>query len=219
MKYKIGDSVKVKPNVVVDDFKKIDFTNWQGRVVECFEETELEVAWDSITLRQLPEAYILKNIKEDYNFDSLILETNQVEKTVARDEENDRLAVLQTLENKHYGFDDVGNDNDFYKDLFESKNTKVTPRNLNIYLEYIEECIEMPCLMRNTATKETFQLFSFLGNEIEKNNAILVKAIRQSDKKQLILPLQDLLPVDETSDNYSILKPFVTWFLDNREKN
>ena len=219
MKFKIGDSVKVKQNVVVDDFKKIDFTNWQGRIVECFEETELEVAWDSITLKQLPEAYILKNVKEDYNFDSLILETNQVEKTAARDEENDRLVVLQTLENKHYGFDDVGDDNDFYKDLFESKNIKVTPRNLNIYLEYIEECIEMPCLMRNTATKETFQLFSFLGNEIEKNNAILVKAIRQSDKKQLVLPLHEFLPVDATSDNFSILKPYVTWFLENREGN
>ena len=215
MKFKIGDSVKVKQNVVIDDFEKIDFTGWQGRVVECFEETEIEVAWDSITLNHLPEAYILKNIKEDYNFDSLILETNQVEKTSARDEENDRVAVLQTLENKHNGFDDFGDENDFYKDLFESKNTKVTPRNLKIYLEYIEECIEMPCLMRNSATKETFQLFSFLGNEIEKHNAILVKAIRQSDKKQLVLPLQDLLPVDETSDNYSILKPFVTWFLNN----
>ena len=128
MKFKIGDSVKVKQNVVIDDFEKIDFTGWQGRVVECFEETEIEVAWDSITLNHLPEAYILKNIKEDYNFDSLILETNQVEKTSARDEENDRVAVLQTLENKHNGFDDFGDENDFYKDLFESKNTKVTDR-------------------------------------------------------------------------------------------
>ena len=56
MKYKVGDSVKVKQNVVVDDFENIDFTGWQGRIMECFEEMELEVAWDSITLKQLPES-------------------------------------------------------------------------------------------------------------------------------------------------------------------
>lgn len=216
MTFKIGESVKIKPNIVVNDFEKIDFTAWQGRIIECYEEDEIEVEWDSQTLKNLPEAYILKNIEEDYNFDSMILETNQVAKTTARDSEEDRLAVLSFLENKYNKLNDFGDDDTFYKDLFESKTISVTPRNLTIYLEYIKECIEMPCFLRNTKQKETYQLFSFEEKSIEKQNAIHVKVIRTGDKKQLILPLHELIPDDEISENYAILKPYSDWFFRNK---
>jgi hypothetical protein len=216
MNFKIGESVKIKSNIVIKDFKKIDFTAWQGRIIECYAQDEIEVEWDSQTLKNLPEAYILKNIEEDYNFDSMILKAQQVEKTTARDEEKDRLSILQTLENKYNSLDDFGNDDTFYKDLFESKNIAVTPRNLNIYLEYIKECIEMPCLLKNIKHKENYQLFSFEEKDIEKHNTIGVKVIRTEDKKQLILPLHELIPLDEISENYSILKPYSDWFLKNK---
>lgn len=215
MTFKIGESVKIKPNIVVNDFEKIDFTAWQGRIIECYEGEEIEVEWDSQTLKNLPEAYILKNIEEDYNFDSMILEVSQVEKTAARDSEEDRLAVLSFLENKYNKLNDFGDDDTFYKDLFESKNISITPRNLTIYLEYIKECIEMPCFLRNIKQKETYQLFSFDEKSIEKQNAIYVKVIRTGDKKQLILPLHDLVPDDEISENYAILKPYSDWFFRN----
>ncbi len=215
MTFKIGESVKIQPNIVVNDFEKIDFTAWQGRIIEYYEGEEIEVEWDSQTLKNLPEAYILKNIEEDYNFDSMILEVSQVEKTAARDSEEDRLAVLSFLENKHNKLNDFGDDDTFYKDLFESKNISVTPRNLTIYLEYIKEYIEMPCFLRNIKQKETYQLFSFDEKSIEKQNAIYVKVIRTGDKKQLILPLHDLVPDDEISENYAILKPYSDWFFRN----
>jgi hypothetical protein len=55
----LGDSVRVLPGVK-DQYTDIDLGGWQGRIVDIEQagETYVEIAWGSITLRQMPADYI-----------------------------------------------------------------------------------------------------------------------------------------------------------------
>ena len=59
MTIKVGDSVKVKKGVLDPDDNKTDISGWQGRVIKLEEsENAIEIAWDSITLLNMPKASI-----------------------------------------------------------------------------------------------------------------------------------------------------------------
>jgi hypothetical protein len=106
----------------------MDFTGWQGWVTEYFDSEdndgvkEVNIEWDSITLKALPQEYIIRNIAEDFDFDSIILTEDTLEITTKRDKISDRIKVIKKIENdlEDDGFDDLEEDA-FYIDLFESK--------------------------------------------------------------------------------------------------
>jgi hypothetical protein len=163
MKFKKGDSVKVKKDTVVEGFEDMDFTGWQGWVTEYFDSEdndgvkEVNIEWDSITLKALPQEYIIRNIAEDFDFDSIILTEDTLEIANKRDKISDRIKVIKKIENdlEDDGFDDFEEDA-FYIDLFESKKIEVNPTNLRKYLAYIKECIEMPCILTGIESMGTF---------------------------------------------------------------
>ena len=252
MKFKKGDSVRVKKGTSVDGFEKMDFTGWQGWVVAYFEdgmedEKELTVEWDSITLENLPKEYIQKNIDEDFDFDSIILAEDTLEKANKRDNVSDRIKVIQKMEEQYDYLFDVAEgfrpEDSFFIELFESNNIDVNPTNLRKYLAYIKENIEMPCILTGIESmgtfgweerfdfgygekeereelrktrpsyKDSYELVSFLEKDIADYNAIKIKAKRISDKKTFIIGLDELKPLDKTTENYAILDAYVKWYV------
>jgi hypothetical protein len=251
MKFKKGDSVKVKKDTVVEGFEDMDFTGWQGWVVAYFEdevddEKELTVDWDSITLQNLPKEYIEKNINDDFDFDSMILAENTLEKVSERDKISDRIKVIEEIEEKYDYLFDISEgfhpEESFFIELFESNNIDVNPVNLRKYLAYIKENLEIPCVLsgiesmgtfgweerfdfgygekeqyeeqrkKRPSYRDTYELVSFLEKEIADYNAIKVKVKRISDKKQFTIGLNELKPIDKTTENYAILDTYVKWY-------
>jgi hypothetical protein len=252
MKFKKGDSVKVKKDTVVEGFEDMDFTGWQGWVVAYFEddfadEKELTVEWDSITLGNLPKEYIQKNIDDDFDFDSIILAEDTLEKTNKRDKISDRIKIIQQIEEKYNYLFDIAEgfqpEDSFFIELFESSNIDVNPVNLRKYLEYIKENIEIPCILTGIESmgtfgweerfdfgygekqereelrktrpshNDTYELISFLEKDIADYNAIKIKAKRISDKKTFIIGLDELKPIDKTTENYAIIDTYVKWYV------
>ena len=98
-----GDSVKVNKGVSIPDLEEFDFTDWQGRIINFIESDEvkgeylLEVEWDSITLRNMPQDYIQQCEDEGYDIETFIFEKDNVTKTKARDKVQDRIAALNEI--------------------------------------------------------------------------------------------------------------------------
>lgn len=64
---KIGDSVRVKPGVKDPDYE-YDLGGWQCRVsrIERNDGIYIEIAWDSLTLDQMPAEYIDTSMEEGF---------------------------------------------------------------------------------------------------------------------------------------------------------
>ena len=56
MKYKIGQTVKVKKGVLCPDDSEFNLSGWTGRIIELDEDEEPTVCidFDSITLENMP---------------------------------------------------------------------------------------------------------------------------------------------------------------------
>ena len=50
MSFKIGDSVKIKEDVMYPDDESVCMSHWQGRVFDLDDDDVIGIRWDSITL-------------------------------------------------------------------------------------------------------------------------------------------------------------------------
>lgn len=97
---KVGDNVRVKQGVIDPDTEIYDMSHWQGRITNIEEEdknTLITIAWDSITLEELPKDYIRFSIEEGYSFEEMRLYPEDVEKTKSRDSLTDVERVAEEI--------------------------------------------------------------------------------------------------------------------------
>ena len=117
-------------------------------------------------------------------------------------------------------------------DLFRSD------ENLQVYLEYLKNHVEHPCLVTgmedfpweekyvfgygdeeeyeklkktNPSYKDTFTLLEF--ERIPEVERIFATVERVTDKKQFSLPLEDLEAKSKKSPNYQLLEDYSSWYV------
>ena len=117
-------------------------------------------------------------------------------------------------------------------DLFRSD------ENLQVYLEYLKNHVEHPCLVTgmedfpweekyvfgygdeeeyeelkktNPSYKDTFTLLEF--ELIPEAERIFATVERVTDKKQFSLPLEDLEAKSKKSPNYQLLEDYSSWYV------
>jgi len=85
--FKIGDSVVVKPEVKDPDLG-IDIEGWQGRIVEIEKkDSSVGIAWDSMTLKSMPDWIIVKCETDGLDWRRMYLHSNEVELATPGDTE------------------------------------------------------------------------------------------------------------------------------------
>lgn len=97
-KFKIGDSVRVKPGVKDPDFNT-EIGGWQGRIVDIVPESEnfADIAWDSQTLQQIPTELLDYCFREGYSIEGITLTFDELERAKPRDKEKDILNTLAEI--------------------------------------------------------------------------------------------------------------------------
>jgi hypothetical protein len=90
-KLKIGDSVVVKQGFK-DEELETDLSGWQGRIIDIREaddenEILIDIAWDNITLRNMPKSYIEESEEEGMDWTEYALYASDLELTQSRDTE------------------------------------------------------------------------------------------------------------------------------------
>ena len=101
MKLKIGDSVAVKAGAVDPDFGT-DIGGWQGRIEELDDETVF-IRWDSITLKKMNIDIIIRCENENFDWEVMTLNIDEVKKATHRDTEADVSLTADRLRVKIIG--------------------------------------------------------------------------------------------------------------------
>lgn len=100
-KFKIGDSVVVKPGIVDSDTGGL-IGGWQGRITEIDEKAHLIlISWDSITLRDMSDDAIAECEEKGMDWRCYYLGFDDVEPGSPRDKQEDVEAMVELRGSEH----------------------------------------------------------------------------------------------------------------------
>ena len=240
MNFKIGDSVIVKEGVNDPDFNGFSIGGWQGRVTHISDDEAnplIEIEWDSLTLKQIPQEFIIDTLDCWSDFTSMSLDIDEIELTTPRDSETDAENIRNELHKKHPFISVEQQEKNIFK-ILSNPDSSVNEDNLATYLLHLKNTIEYPCLLTGSedfAWEEPYVLGDWDKNEYEKlkktkpsytdifelidfdetleddGRGLFVTVNRISDRKKFTLPLLDLKATDKQSGNYPLISDYSFW--------
>ena len=149
---KKGDSVRALPGVKDQD-NDTDLGGWQGRIedIDKDKETYVYIAWDSITLKHMPLAYIMSALDEDYEYCQMWLEDKEVEPAEPRDRPEDvEEAVFELFEKYESG--PKREEEQLIRQILDSEDLSITEETQNKFYKYLQEHIKYPCIVPEPRT-------------------------------------------------------------------
>ncbi len=241
---KIGDSVKVKQGILDPDLHKFDMSGWQGRITDIDLNNEsniIGIAWDSITLKNLPKEFIEDSIVEGDDYSIMFLGKEDIEPTKSRDQESDVEKQLEKMEAlyQNSAFDEQGKR---IATILSDHDLSVTEEKQNMFFDYLQKNIQTKIILTGTEDFPWEEKYIFGGwskkeyEELKKTHAsytdkfelikllefidetygIIAKVKRVTDKKRFELPLWDLNCIDESSKNYELISDYSFWMTNYR---
>ena len=242
MEIKIGDSVRVKPEVKDPDYEN-DICGWQGRVthIDTDEKIIIEIAWDSVTLNQMPVEIIEASIEEGFDYSLMWLNENDVDLTEPRDQQQ---AVEEKIEalNEQFGYTSYDEQRKNIAQILDCKDLSVTEENQDKFFDYLSEHINYPCILtgaedfsweepylfgifdkkeykrlkkKRASYTDHFKLVK-LEDIIDDLRGILVKVKRIGDRKIFVLPLWDLKAIGQKDENHQLIEDYSFWMSNYR---
>ncbi len=237
-----GDSVRALPGVKDQD-NDTDMGGWQGRIedIDKDKETFVFIAWDSITLKQMPLEYIMSALDEDYEYCQMWLEDKEVEPAEPRDRPEDVEEAVSELFEK-YESGPKREEEQLIRQILDSEDLSITEETQNKFCKYLQEHIKYPCIVTGTedfSWEEPYVLGIFDDREYQKLKktkpsytdryylkgpvkiiddlyGIIAKVRRISDNKLFELPLWDLETADKQDSSTSLLKAYSFWMTNYR---
>jgi len=242
MALKKGDSVRALPGVKDQD-NDTDLGGWQGRIedIDKDKETFVYIAWDSITLKQMPLEYIMSALDEDYEYCQMWLEDKEVEPAEPRDRPEDvKEAVSGLFEKYESGY--CQEEEQLIKQILDCEDLIVTEENQNVFYKHLLGHINYPCIVTGTedfSWEEPYVLGVFDDKEyqqlkktkpsytdkyflkglvkiIDDLYGIKVSVKRISDNKLFELPLWDLKTSDKQDSNTGLFQAYSFWMTNYR---
>ncbi len=221
MEIKKGDSVRIKPGVTDPDYE-YEISGWQGRVtnIDTDEIKIIEIAWDSVTLNQMPAELIEASIEEGFDFSLMWLNGNEVDLTEPRDLQQ---AVEQRIEalNEQFGYISSDEQSKNIAQILDSKDTCILTGSEDFsweepYVFGVFDKEEYERLKKKRASyTDHFKLVK-LEDIIDDLRGIMVKVKRIGDKKVFVLPLWDLETTDRKDKNQQLFVDYSYWMSNYR---
>ncbi len=100
-----GTCVKVKEGIMDPDTHRYHLSGWQGRIAGTEKdengETIVQIEWDSITLKNMPAAFIRESIGDGYEYGEMYLSEHDVIVVRCRDTIQDSLKARETIDREN----------------------------------------------------------------------------------------------------------------------
>ncbi len=147
MKLKTGQSVKVKKGILCPDDPEFDLSGWQGRIIDIGEdengETIIDIVWDSITLKEMSEEYIVKCEADGLDWASMYLFPSDVEQVNERDSKKDTDKIRNEIEIR-FAWIGVGEEGKRIQAVVNSAKDSSDREIMKTWGNYLEKHYEIP---------------------------------------------------------------------------
>ena len=215
---KIGDYVKVKKGIKAPDFDYQLMDDWQGKITEIHKkENVVEITWDSQTLLNTPEKYLVDLVKEGYDYEIMNLDISELEKAKRRDTSIDRKGVQSKLEAKLFWIElyEEEEKSNKYSKIFQGIKLGDYNQLYQKWEEYLSENLEFPI-----ATKVVESERGRIRNgakikllDIEDYDDMYgVFGIGKYEREAVTFPICNLEATNKKSKNYELLRDYAIWF-------
>ncbi len=213
---RIGDSVIVKSGVTDPD-TDLDISSWQGRVAAIYTEatTQVEIHWDSITLKNMPESVIAFCEEHGLDWAVMGLEADEVARARARDTEADVVRIKAELEHQ-FGWSGLGGDQG--RRIQQVVNSAASYREWDVFKawhKYLETNLEFPFQARVAEAQhgpvrqgETVKVLDLSMLDESYGTIVTVK----TKHGRYELPLCDLDVTDAAFTNRDLVDDYSVWF-------
>ena len=217
-KIKIGDTVVVKDGIMCPDIESLSIAGWQGRVSDVFDADEegilVEVQWDSITLRNLPEYFIRQSEDEGLGWDSMNLSIDEVKPIQPRDTEKDVKSAIKELSALH-SWDYLDEEGPRIGNVLKGIDPDNSYACLKAWDKYLKKVLVFPFDARIAEGDEGLlkideQVRVHKINIIDDLYGVMVDVT--SGLRKYHYPLCDLEALDKKSSNYQNVRDYVVWF-------
>lgn len=217
--YAIGESVVVNPGTFDPDHG-FDMGGWQGRVTENHHADDqgnpyVTIAWDSITLKQMPVDVIERCEKDGLDWSTMGLYASEVTSVAPRDKIHHVQKVKDEIEDAHE-MDYLGEQGRRIQQVLNSAVRKNEQDRFKAWGKYLKEKLVFPFEAEVSEYQErgpikTGERVSVLDIEIVDDSYGIIVSIK-TKRGHHDFPLCDLEALPETSPNYQPLNDYVVWF-------
>jgi hypothetical protein len=212
---KIGDSVVVKPGVKDPDLG-INIEGWQGRIVEIEKKDKIVgIAWDSMTLKNMPDWVIEKCEVEGLDWRQMSLGITEVELAEPRDTTNVVEKVIDKLESKH-AWDHLGEEGKRIQAVLAGVDPNDEWAAVKAWEKHLREVLQFPFDAEVSEYQERGPLQS--GDKVSVKGITTMEDLYgvivegRFGRKKYHFPLCDLKPIDKKQPNYQAVDDFAVWF-------
>ena len=220
MKFKIGDSVRVKKGTPHPDFPEFDIGGWQGRVTDVShiddpEEPVVGLELDSITLRSLPEWYLADSEQEGLDWSRLYLSLDELEPAKHRDTKRDVKRVRRRIQARVEWLG-IGPEGERIQAVVDSARSRREWDVMQAWEKYLKQHLQFPF----EAEVDEFQEYGPLqaGDRltvlgiVDTDEHYGVIVVCRKGRQSFEFPLADLAAVDEDSPNADPIQDYRVWF-------
>jgi hypothetical protein len=210
--FKIGGSVKVKPNTDDPDYDG-DISGWQGRVTEIYDDTVF-VEWDSVTLTNMPPESIAQAEDVGSDWSGMTVSNIDLESSQVRDTPADVVRVLEHLEYIHR-WDYLGEEGLRVKDVLQDIDSDDELSAFEAWEKHFRKVLKFPfeaevMEQQKGAARQGDVVKVLEIIEIMEPYGVLVQCSHKHGG--WVLPLCDLEVTKKSSPNYQPVKDHAVWF-------
>ncbi len=219
MQFQKGQSVKVKKGVSCPDDPSVDLSGWQGRIVGIQKDQNknklLEIAWDSATLKDMPESYIKSSATDGLDWASIYLFSSDVEQAPPRDSVEDVKKIEEML-NARFHWLGMGEEGERIFEIVEAVEGNDDRDHMQAWGRHLTQHLQFPfeSIVDEHQSKGRFKQGDKLkvhGIEtVDEFYGVLVAC--KARFRQYHFPLVDLAATDEDSENAELIQAYRTWF-------
>ena len=219
--FRIGDSVKVKPDVLDPDTEAFSLEGWQGRIIGIRPQedgtTIVDIEWDSMTLRNMPKQSIESCEEEGLDWTQMGLHPEDLELTAAKDTEDDVKRVQEELNTVHdQSYSWLGEEGKRIQQILAGVNHENEHEVIERWKTYLEQHVFFPFEAVVDEWHERGQLRS--GDKVNVKRISLVDDFygiiveSRCRRKKYDCPLYELATRDKTSSNHQLIQDYRVWF-------
>ncbi|MCP4115814.1 MAG: hypothetical protein GY737_10490, partial [Desulfobacteraceae bacterium] len=206
MKLKLGQGVKVRKGVLCPDDLEFDISGWRGRIIDVSEdengEMTIGIAWDSLTLKGMPERYIEKSETDGLDWTIIYLSPSDVELVKSRDSEKNTDKIRSELE-KRFEWSGMGEEGKRIQAVVSSVKTNDDFELMTVWKKHLEQNLDFPfeSIVDEFQSKGPFKqgdrLNVFGIESVDDLYGVIISC--KAGRRRCSFPLADLAAVDGKS--------------------